>query len=274
MREATKNDRYEVTPAGLPADPVAADAMVRVTIGGPDLHDFAPMGYDQWFRLFLPRARQLGLCLPTAAEDNRWYAQYLEMSSDTRPFIRNYTIRAFRPAGAGRFGAHAEIDIDSGVRGDTGPASTWADRALPGTRLGLLDEGTMYQAPPHTNWSLPAGDESALPAIAGVLRSAPRDLRGAAYIEVPHSEDIQELGEPTGVRVHWLPRNTSTCGIGTLATEAVRGAQLPHENAYAFVAGEQRLASGIRRHLVRDRGFDKSAVTFTGYWRAGRAASS
>ncbi|MEU4312170.1 siderophore-interacting protein [Nocardia sp. NPDC024068] len=249
-------------------------SFIRVTIGGPDLHDFTPMGYDQWFRLFLPRERQPGLCLPTAAQDNLWYAQYLEMSSDTRPFIRNYTVRAFRPAGAGRFGAHAEIDIDFVAHGDTGPASTWADRALPGTQIGLLDEGTMYQAPPHTNWSLLAGDESALPAIAGILRCAPRDLQGAAYIEVPHREDIRELGEPAGVRVHWLPRDSPTRRIGALATEAVRGARLPGENVYAFVAGEQQLASGIRRHLVRDRGFDKSDITFTGYWRVGRAASS
>ncbi|WP_039823266.1 hypothetical protein [Nocardia testacea] len=31
VRAATKNDRYETTPAGLPADPVAADAMTVAT---------------------------------------------------------------------------------------------------------------------------------------------------------------------------------------------------------------------------------------------------
>ncbi|MGW1738407.1 SIP domain-containing protein [Nocardia sp. NPDC001965] len=66
--------------------------------------------------------------------------------------------------------------------------------------------------------------------------------------------------------------NTSTRRIGASATEAVCGAQLPGRNIYASFAGEQQLAAGIRRYLVRDRGFGKSAVPFTGYWRSRRAA--
>lgn len=249
-------------------------SFTRVTVGGPDLDDFAPMGYDQWLRLFLPREWQTGLRLPTAAESTLWYAQCLAMSSDTRPLIRNYTVRGFRSAGTGFFGEHAEIDIDFVAHGDAGPASAWAARVRPGTPVGLLDEGIMYRAPLHTDWSLLVGDESALPAIAGVLRSAPRDLCGTAYIEIPHREDIQDLGEPAGVRVHWLPREDPALRIGTPATEAVRAADLPGGAGYAFVVGEQRLVSGVRRHLVRDRGFAKPDIMFSGYWRLGRAASN
>ncbi|MCX0270718.1 siderophore-interacting protein [Nocardia zapadnayensis] len=250
------------------------DSFIRVTVGGTDLADFAPMGYDQWLRLFLPRDRNTGLRLPTAAENTLWYAQCLAMSSASRPLIRNYTVRGFRPAGAGFFGEHAEIDVDFVAHGDSGPASAWAGRVRPGMPVGLLDEGIMYQAPAHTGWSLLVGDESALPAIAGVLRSAPRDLCGAAYIEVPHHTDIQDLGEPAGVRVHWLPRADSRVRIGAPTTEAVREADLPHGPGYAFVAGEQQLVSGVRRHLVRDRGMDKSDITFSGFWRLGKAAAS
>ncbi|MGN2640437.1 siderophore-interacting protein [Nocardia takedensis] len=246
---------------------------VRVTVGGPDLHDFTPMGYDQWFRLFLKRDGQSELRLPTVA-NNLWYAQYLMMSKDSRPLVRNYTVREFRPAGAGQYGEHPEIDIDFVAHGDDSPAAAWANNVSAGTEVGLFDEGIMYQPPEESNWSLLVADESALPAVAGVLRSAPRTLRGAAYIEIPHAEDVQELGAPEGVQVHWLPRTDPHASIGALAAETVRGADIPPVGVYAFVAGEQALASGTRRHLANDRGIPKADITFTGYWRFGKAAPS
>ena len=42
-------------------------------------------------------------------------------------------------------------------------------------------------------------------------------------------------------------------------------------SAYAWIAGEAGAVKTIRRHLVRERGIDKGAVSFMGYWRTGRA---
>lgn len=246
---------------------------VRVTVGGPDLHDFDAMGFDQWFRLFLRRDGQSELRLPTVA-NNLWYAQYLLMSKDSRPLVRNYTVRAFRPSGEGQYGEHPEIDIDFVAHGDDSPASRWANNVQPGTPIGLFDEGLMYQLPEHATWSLIVGDESALPAVAGILRDAPRDLRGAAYIEIPHADDVQELEAPEGVRVHWLPRADPHDEVGKLALDTVRAAEIPSSGVYAFVAGEQKLASGLRRFLANDRGVPKADITFTGYWRFGKASPS
>ncbi|MEU6565011.1 siderophore-interacting protein [Nocardia nova] len=241
---------------------------VRVTLGGAGLAEFTPMGFDQWFRLFLPRAGELRL--PSAAS-NLWYAQWLMMGKDHRPVVRNYTVREFRPAGAGEFGESAELDIDFAMHGEDTPACGWAANTTPGTEVGLLDEGIMYQPPQHSSWSLLAGDESALPAIAGILRSAPRELRGAAYVEITHADDVQDLGEPEGVQVNWLVRSDPAAEIGSLAQEAVRSAEFAADGVYAFLAGEQKLASGLRRHLV-ERGIAKADITFTGYWRFGKSA--
>lgn len=45
---------------------------------------------------------------------------------------------------------------------------------------------------------------------------------------------------------------------------------LPHPapTVNAFIAGESKLATGGRRHLVGERGVPKDQVTFCGYWRA------
>ena len=36
---------------------------------------------------------------------------------------------------------------------------------------------------------------------------------------------------------------------------------------YAWLAGESRTVVALRRHLVGDRGIDRNAVAFMGYWK-------
>jgi NADPH-dependent ferric siderophore reductase len=40
---------------------------------------------------------------------------------------------------------------------------------------------------------------------------------------------------------------------------------------YAWACGESGLATGVRRHLVKDRGVDRKAIMFSGYWKVGSA---
>ncbi|WP_227979574.1 siderophore-interacting protein [Nocardia spumae] len=263
-----KPEKRRIRTAEVLASKRISPNFVRVTVGGAELGDFTPMGFDQWFRLFLPRDGELQL--PSAAS-NLWYAQWLMMGKEHRPVVRNYTVREFRPAGQGEFGETAELDIDFAMHGEDTPACDWAVNATPGTAVGLLDEGVMYRAPQRNSWALLAGDESALPAIAGILRSAPRELQGAVYVEITHPDDAQELGEPEGVQVNWLVRDEPGAEVGSLALDAVRTAEIAASGVHAFLAGEQKLASGLRRHLV-ERGIAKADITFTGYWRFGKSA--
>lgn len=233
---------------------------VRVTIGGESLRDFTPLGFDQWFRLFLPTEK--GLRLPTWS-NGAWFAQYMVMPKDIRPIGRNYTVREYRHTGL--FSDGPEIDIDFAMHedafGELGVASAWAKAASPGAELGLLDEGVTYQPTADAEWQLLMGDETALPAIMGILTSAPRDLRAKVYIEIAHADDAQQVDAPAGAEIHWLVRADHR------ALDAVRAATLPSGPGYAFVAGGQKLAAGVRRHLVSDRKMPKDSVTFTGYWR-------
>ncbi len=47
-----------------------------------------------------------------------------------------------------------------------------------------------------------------------------------------------------------------------------------HAGTYAWIAGESRVVTGLRRHLVNELGFDRSQVSFMGYWRRGVAMRS
>ncbi|MFZ2529964.1 MAG: siderophore-interacting protein [Rhodococcus sp. (in: high G+C Gram-positive bacteria)] len=249
-------------------------SFVRVTVGGERLSTIAPMGFDQWFRMLFPDTGRRTLHLPEAAGDDQWWPQLQAMPDDIRPLLRNYTIRRYRTAGSGRFGDTAEIDIDFAVHGDLGPASVWADAARPGDEVGVLDEGIVYQPVQDARWQLLVGDDSALPALAGILDSMEFDGRVDVFVEVAHPDDVaaQDLRAGFGVRIHPVVRPDPDARPGVSVTEAVRSAALPDGPGYAFVAGESGLVTGVRRHLVRDRGLPKSAVTFTGYWNHGAAA--
>ncbi|WBB53805.1 siderophore-interacting protein [Verrucosispora sp. WMMD573] len=229
----------------------------RVTIGGEDLRRFAPMGFDQWFRLFLPGPGQHEITLP-GRTDLLGYARYRAMPPRIRPVMRNYSVRAFRPE-------VAELDIDF-VRHQGGYACSWADKAQPGEPVAILDQGIGYSAPAHVAWTLLAADETGLPAIAGILASLPAATRGLVLLEVPDRSDIAPLLAPEGMEVRWHFRTPDeAAGRPTLTT--VRLAELPDQAGYAFVVGEAAMVASVRRHLVHDRAMPKADVAFCGYWR-------
>jgi NADPH-dependent ferric siderophore reductase len=237
---------------------------VTLTVGGAELADFEPAGFDQFCRLFFRRDGQPELHMPTLA-NNAWFAQYLLMRPPNRPWVRNYTVRSFRRESL-------ELDIEFALHGDDTPASAFASRAQPGEPVGLFDEGIGYHPTANARSQLIVADESAVPAALAILRDAPPDLVAQVYLEVPDREDIRDVVAPAGVVVHWLPRDDPNAIPGRLALSTVTSAQLPESPFYTWVAGESELATGLRRFLVREHSVPKSDVTFVGYWRHGKAS--
>jgi NADPH-dependent ferric siderophore reductase len=238
--------------------------MIRVTFGGAGLAEIASGGRDQRVKLFLPRPGQDAPVVPAGAD---WYATWRAMDPDVRAIMRTYTVRDQR-------GDPAELDIDFALHGDGGPAARWAARARPGDRVTILgptgpdNGGVDFRPPPEADWILIAADETALPAVGGILAWLPAGTRVRVWIEVPHLEDLLELPTAADAEITWLVRADSP---GRALLDAVRAAaDLPAEGTpYAWLAGEARAVRELRRHLVGERGFDRSAVTFTGYWRRG-----
>ncbi|MGV8584389.1 siderophore-interacting protein, partial [Pseudomonas aeruginosa] len=88
-----------------------------------------------------------------------------------RPPMRTYTIRALRAE-------QEEVDVEFVLHGENGPASAWATHARIGDRLQLAAPNRQYgDDPGGYEWKPPAGvrhilliaDETALPAVAGIL---------------------------------------------------------------------------------------------------------
>lgn len=247
---------------------------MRVTLGGGDIDRFTPMGYDQWFRLFLPLGGEAGLeRVPTKANGLLGYLKFLRIPDGQRPVMRNYTVREHRHATAD---ADAEIDVDfvlhgSAADGTAGPASRWAETCRAGEHVLVIDEGLCFNPARGEEHVLLVGDETAMPAIAGICRALPPSATGTAIIEVASADDALEFSHPSGVEVRWMVR-TDADVPGMLALSALQATTLPSAPLHAYIAGEQALASGARRLLVNERGVDKDRVSFTGYWKLGAAS--
>ncbi|ROS49035.1 siderophore-interacting protein [Frigoribacterium sp. PhB24] len=248
----------------------------RVTVVGDDLHEFGDMGFDQWFRLFLPVPGGDTLRLPRATT-SLWYAQYLAIPEAERPHCANYTVREFRPAGsvgagagadtgagagAGAAGAsRAELDIDFVLhRGESGEleggAAIWACAARPGDALGLLDQGVLFNAPDDATEIHLVADETGLPGTEGIVRSLHRASVGSVIQEVPTRADVRPLDAPDGVEVTWVVRDELDArGLGGGEAGAGAGAGAGPGAGAGVLPGEGALAALLSRSAADPRAY-------------------
>jgi NADPH-dependent ferric siderophore reductase len=241
----------------------------RVTLGRGDIGRFTPRGFDQWFRLFLPVA---GGSLAGAPKKLNMLSclRFRTVSKNVRPVLRNYSVRACRPDGP----EGPELDVDVVLYGDVddgtaGPACAWAQTCRPGDPVGILDEGVGFNPPPGTRHVVLVADETGLPAVAGILADLPPDTQGHAIVEIPDDADRQELTGPPGVKVAWFSRAGTGLPAGQFAYREALALRPPKEPAYGWVAGEQALATGVRRSWIAS-GLPKRHIMFRDFWRARR----
>jgi NADPH-dependent ferric siderophore reductase len=242
--------------------PVGA-SLVRVTFGG--LPHLTSDGPDQRVKVFLPTPGAPARAVPRGAD---WYQRYRLLPEHARPVMRTYTLRAVRDG---------QADIDFVRHGDTGPASRWATTAAPGDEVVIWgpdarftgERGGADYAPGDARWQLLVGDETALPALSGIVAGLAGDAVARVVVEVPDAADRVDFGAGEGVGVEWVVRGADPHGVGLV--KAVCAQAPPEGPGYAWVAGEASAVREVRRHLVRGCGMDKARVYFCGYWRLGEA---
>lgn len=237
----------------------------RVTLGGAGLADFSVKGYDQWFRLFIPKPGSGPLELPGRHDEEDWYATYRVTAEDERPTMRYVTVRDHRSVRDGGL----ELDVDVVVHGEpgrqgSGPLSTWAQTAEAGDAVGLVDQGLIFRPEKATGYTVLLGDETALPAIARILSYLPREARGIAFVELPDPADRQALAAPAGFAVEWLGRTAERPGMTALA--AARKALKSSAGAYVYGAGETRMTTELSKLLKGEMAWPKDSFTTVGYW--------
>ncbi len=287
-------------------------SFVRLELGSAAFAELGGTGayFDQRIKLVFPH--EDGPVPSFSGADESWYTTWLERPVEERGHMRTYTIRDVVGSGSDtRLVVDIVLHEDDGHDAG-GPGSTWAARATVGDRIVALAPRKGYEyggiefAPGQAGRLLLVGDETALPAIAGILRDLPADAVGAAVVEVPVSDDVQDLVAPVGVEVVWLPRDGAPLGslVHAAALERLGVAPVSVEvsddevdpdlwetpaysssgeaideeshgdDLYVWIAGESKVVTGLRRVLVKDLGLDRRQVAFMGYWRVGVSMAS
>ena len=119
--------------------------MVRVALGGEELHGFTSLGFDDHIKVFFPAGQAGGAA-------------------------RDFTPRRHDPAAG-------ELWIDFFLHAG-GPAAAWASQAAAGQTLQIGGpKGSAIIDPDGIDTHVLIGDESALPAIGRRLEELPRSSR-------------------------------------------------------------------------------------------------
>lgn len=272
MRSLRRWSAYPITTRHLTVSRVVdlTPGMRRVTLTGAQLSahtadngfpvaEFRSDGFDDEFKLIV--------CHPDAdapiGPSQR--AGVLDWPNHPHAVMRTYSIRRWDAAAR-------EVDIDLVLHGN-GPGTTWARTVKVGDSVQIAGPKSSGSHPAGADWSLIAGDETALPAIARWLEEFPADGKAQVFIEIGAESHRQELSYPPGVSVQWLCRDGAPAGTVNMMEQALRAASWWEGTVFAWVAGEARTLAPIRRWLRTEKNLPAEQVEVTGYWRLGDDAA-
>jgi NADPH-dependent ferric siderophore reductase len=235
--------------------------MRRVTLAGPELEGFVSAAPEDHVRLFFPAPGEDEPALPGEND--------LAAATGANPRIvaRDYTPLHHDPTGG-------TLEIDFFLHGQ-GPAAAWAERARPGQVLGLLGPRGSHVLRASFDWHLLAGDETALPEMAGRLAALPPTCRALAVLAVRDAGEEQALWSAAPLDLRWVHRPGPQAGSSsprvTPLLDQVRRLELPPGEGLCWLAGEASEVRAIYRHLVGERGLDRSRIRASGHWKRGVA---
>ena len=229
--------------------------MARVTLGG-DLAGFVSGAYDDHVKVFFPLPGQSAPTIPQPDANGQMPEGVVRSPG------RDYTPRRYDVA-------RNKLIIDFALH-DAGPATNWAMQAAPGQQVGVGGPRGSFVVPDDFDWYVFIGDETALPAIGRRLEELRAGTRALVVAAVAGREEEQTFMSRAEVETHWVYRPLSRAEDPAPLLDAVRSLTFPTSgDGYAWAAGESQTAKLLRRHLIDERGLDKSWVKAAGYWKRG-----
>ena len=172
---------------------------------------------------------------------------------------RNFTIRQLDPD-------RSRMVIDFVIHGN-GRACAWASATRPGDTVGYAGPRVHFFFDDDADWTLLAGDETALPSIAATLERMPAGHPARVFAEVADAAERQPLETAAEAEVVWIERDGAPPGRCGRLEAAIRETELPGGRAKLWVAGESLAVRPIREHLRRERGLAIGPMQAIGYWK-------
>lgn len=239
--------------------------VIRITVGGPDFHDFESSGPTDHVRLFFPDLATGVLTAPTPDPAGDGIVR-----PDAPTLNRDYT-----PTAPNRDGAVVTIDLDFIDHVDPGPATAWALQAGPGDELVVVGPRGSRRAPADIDGLLAIVDATALPSLGRWLADIPAGAEVTIVAALAHDEDwltdyLTGLGRGRAEIVARADLRVVTPDpTGDALLAAVEELGPIGDRTFVFAAGEATALARVRRLLLGARGLPPEQVAASGYWRRG-----
>lgn len=187
--------------------------------------------------------------------------EWIYPAKEVAPAIRTYTHRGIDLE-------KEELIIDFVYHGDSGPASQWAYEAVTGSKLGIMMRPESKELYPEAKWYMLAGDATAIPVIAAILETLPKEVKATCIIEVHSKEDEQILNTHAEVDFLWL--HNSSPEKGSELAKNVREIKIPEiTSKFAYVAAEFSSVKEIRNYIRKELRWQQNELYAYSYWKAG-----
>lgn len=236
--------------------------MRRITFQSDALHNAPADCAAAHIKVFLPAAGQQEPTLPTLGENGPIWPE-----GQAKPIVRTYTVRNIRPQ-------QKEIDIEfvlhqNQSNGDTShvsPAADFAQNVRTGQKIGITFPSNKGAILPQADNYYLIGDNTAFPAIAAMLEAMPATANAQVFLRVDTPREKIAFNSAANVQIQWFVADALDVDP---MIKAFTSLNLPKDNVYFWLAGEDRMVVELRRYLRREQAYSWEQLYAVPYWRKG-----
>ncbi|TCP48480.1 NADPH-dependent ferric siderophore reductase [Tamaricihabitans halophyticus] len=174
--------------------------------------------------------------------------------------LRTYTIWRFDPA-------ERAVELRAHLYEGDGIGLRWVRSVRPGDPVTFWWPQSDY----HTgdaSYHLFAGEETASAAFGPMTAALAASERVYGVLE--SENPAQDPPMPGPHQFHRVYRHGASAVASEALINAVTTLDLPADPGAAYLAGEARTCQRIRDHLVRDRGWPRTAIKVKPFWAVGK----
>lgn len=192
-----------------------------------------------------------------------WQAgQHIRLSlSKGLPLLRTYTVRHYDSE-------QGSIDIWIMLHGE-GPGCQWANTVKEGETVAFLGPTGSFVLPAEAApYYLFVGEETAAVSFQIMLETLPEHATVLGCLET--RAPGEEVPGASSHQLPWVYRGETSALSSALLLKAVQSLELPASPGLAFLAGEARTCQAVRRHLIAERHWPRTAIHVKAFWTPGK----